>query len=295
MLSYFYIIKFSITGQYYAGSRYTKKLSETNIKNDLWYRYFTSSKIVKMLIKKFGKDAFVIKKIKVFYTKDGAKEYESRFLRKIDAKNSPKMLNQSNSVFDGPIELQWITDGTISTMILKGKPLLPGFRLGRTNKHNHNRKNKNSKLKNRIHVIDINTNDRMMIPKNDFDPKKHVKANLAYNKNRTWIYNPITGESKIIKDNISIPAGWLNGNPRRQKTIWYHDPDTQINYQIKEDKTPPSHLKKGRFYPFAWYTNPITNDNILCNKADVPPAGYVKGRSMQKNITKELFASMKGH
>lgn len=283
MLSYFYVIEFLETGQYYAGSRYTKKLTEANINNDLWKRYFTSSKIIKMLVKIFGKDAFTIKKIKIFYNQHGAKNYESKFLKRIDAKNNPKMLNQSNSVFENSPELQWITNGKVSTMLPKGKPLFPGFRLGRTN--SPKKVSKNQGPKNKIHVIDIETNDRMMILKIDFDPEKYRKCDQAHNKGRTWIYNPITKESKIIKDISNIPEGWTKGNPRRQKSVWYHDPITQINYQIREKEIPAKHLKKGRFYPYAWYTNTLTNHNVLCNISAELPAGYIKGRSV----------SMKGH
>lgn len=283
MLSYFYIIKFLGTGQYYAGSRYTKKLTETNINNDLWRRYFTSSKIIKMLVKTFGKDAFVIKKIKIFHNQSGAKDYESRFLKRIDAKNNPKMLNQSNSVFENSPELQWITNGEVSTMISKGKPLFPGFRLGRTNASK--KVSRSQGPKNKIHVIDIKTNDRMMILKSEFDSTKYQKSDQSYNKGRTWIYNPITKESKIIKDISNIPEGWIKGNPRRQKSVWYHDPDTQINYQLKEGEIPSPKLKKGRFYPYVWFTNPLTSHNILCKISDEVPSGYIKGRALP----------MKGH
>jgi len=283
MLSYFYIIKFCETNQYYAGSRYTKKLTEVNIKNDLWTRYFTSSKIIKMLINLFGKNSFKVVRTKIFYDTKSAKDYEIRFLRKVDAKNNPKMLNQSNSVFENSPELQWITNGIISTMIPKGKPLFPGFRFGRTQKITKQHINRGPK--NKIHVIDIETNDRLMIPKESFDSKKHKKPDLAYNRNRIWINNPITKESKIIKQDSTIPTGWVKGNPRRQKTTWYHDPHTKINYQIKNNEYPPSNLVKGRFYPFIWYTCPLTNNNVLCKIDDQPPIGYVKGRNL----------SMKGH
>lgn len=283
MLSYFYIIKFLETDQYYAGSRYTKTLTETNINNDLWKRYFTSSKIIKILIKTFGKNAFVIEKIKIFNNQYDAKNYEIRFLKRIDAKNNPKMLNQSNSVFENSPELKWITNGEVSTMIPKVKPLFPGFRLGRTQPTK--KISKNQGPRNRIHVIDIKTNDRMMILKNEFDSSKYQKSNQAYNKGRTWIYNPETGESKIIKDISNIPNGWIKGNPRRKKSRWYHDPETQINYQLKEKEIPTPNLKKGRFYPYVWYTNPETKSNILCKLSDEPPVGYVKGRTLP----------MKGH
>ena len=284
MLSYFYIIEFSLTGQYYAGSRYTKKLNERNIRNDLWQRYFTSSKVIKMLISTFGKDSFTIKKLKVFNNLHEAKIYETKFLKKIDAKNNPKMLNQSNSVFENAPELKWITNGVLSTMISKNKPIFPGFWAGRNTKV-HKKSSKGNSLKNKTHVIDILTNDRMMIPKNEFDGSKHRRPNMAYNKDRIWVYDPISNKSKIIKHTDSIPDGWLRGNPRRKKTTWYHDPITQINYQLKDNDIPSPNLKKGRFYPFAWYTNPLTNDNLLCNIQDNPPEGYIRGR----------YISMKGH
>lgn len=283
MSSYFYIIQFVLTKQYYAGSRYTKRLNENSIKNDLWHRYFTSSKLVKMLIKKFGKESFVIRKIKIFQDQDSAKIYETRFLKKINAKLNPKMLNQSNAVFENSPELQWITDGIVSTMIPKGKPLIPGFRLGRT--QNPKKITKSRGPKNKTHVIDINTNNHIMIPKDEFDPLLYRRPNLAHNKDRTWIYNALTNESKIVKNLSETPPGWLKGNPRRKSSVWYHDPITQVNYQVKDGDKPPPNLKKGRFYPFAWYTNPLTNENILCKITDNPPNGFIKGRNL----------SMKGH
>lgn len=275
MLSYFYIIKFLPTSQYYIGCRYTKKLTETKIKNDLWVRYFTSSKLIKVLINKFGKESFHIVKIKIFKDSEEAKKYEGKFLKRINAKNNPKILNQSNSVFENSPELKWITDGSISTMISKSKPVPPGFREGRT----QNKKNRptSTNLKGRIHVIDLETGDRMMIPKNNFEEKKYTKPDLAYNKNRIWIYNPITYESKIIKKESIIPTGWIKGNPKRKNSVWYHDPSTQINYQLREDELPTENLVKGRYYPFVWYTNPFTKENKLC-KINEEPSGFIRGR-----------------
>lgn len=283
MSSYFYILEFSETKQYYAGSRYTKQLNETGIKNDLWHRYFTSSKLVKMLIKKFGKESFIIKRLKIFPNQDDAKIYETRFLKKVNAKTNPKMLNQSNSVFENAPELQWITDGIISTMIPKGKPLIPGFRFGRTQSSKKTTKSRGPK--NKTHVIDIETGKHIMISKNEFNPLIHLRPNLAYNKNRFWVYNTSTNESKIIEDISKIPDGWQRGNPRRKNSSWYHDPITQINYQVKNGEDPAPNLKKGRFYPFVWHTNPLTNENILCKITDNPPEGYIKGR----------YIEMKGH
>jgi hypothetical protein len=57
-LSYTYLITNKITNQYYYGSRgYNVKLKRIP-KDDLWIKYFTSSKKIKELIKKYGKDSF---------------------------------------------------------------------------------------------------------------------------------------------------------------------------------------------------------------------------------------------
>ncbi len=57
---YTYRIQNKITNQFYYGSRYKNvSLGLTPI-DDLWIKYFTSSKSVKELIKLYGKDSFVI-------------------------------------------------------------------------------------------------------------------------------------------------------------------------------------------------------------------------------------------
>ena len=48
MLPYFYRLYFKPTGQYYVGVQYGKNAHPDN----LWNKYFTSSKVVKKLISK---------------------------------------------------------------------------------------------------------------------------------------------------------------------------------------------------------------------------------------------------
>lgn len=55
---YVYKITFKETGEYYFGSRVANIKANRLPEKDLWNKYFTSSKKVKALIKKFGAEAF---------------------------------------------------------------------------------------------------------------------------------------------------------------------------------------------------------------------------------------------
>jgi len=55
---YVYKITLSHTGQYYYGSRYSHVHSNRLPHNDLWITYFTSSKVIKSLLKAYSKDNF---------------------------------------------------------------------------------------------------------------------------------------------------------------------------------------------------------------------------------------------
>lgn len=61
----------------------------------MWVRYFTSSKIVKAYVEKHG-NPDVIKISREFADSASARNHESRFLKRVDAKNSDRWLNQTN-------------------------------------------------------------------------------------------------------------------------------------------------------------------------------------------------------
>lgn len=91
MIPYFYRLYFKPTGQYYVGVQYGKDAHP----NNLWDKYFTSSKVVKELIKQFGLSAFSYKITKTFSTGKEATMYERRFLIKVKANRNDKFLNLS--------------------------------------------------------------------------------------------------------------------------------------------------------------------------------------------------------
>lgn len=91
MIPYFYRLYFKPTGQYYVGIQYGKNAHPSN----LWDKYFTSSKVVKELIKQFGITSFEFKVTKTFNTEKEATMYERKFLIKVKANKNDKFLNLS--------------------------------------------------------------------------------------------------------------------------------------------------------------------------------------------------------
>lgn len=91
-IEYTYIIKFIPTGQLYVGSKYGKDANPETF----WVEYFTSSNIIKDLIKEHGKDSFEIVEI-VPYENGGAYAAETKFLTENDCAGDPNWLNESNN------------------------------------------------------------------------------------------------------------------------------------------------------------------------------------------------------
>jgi len=93
--SFTYRVRFIPTGEYYYGVRFAKNCHPS----DLWTKYFTSSKKVKNLIKKHGKDSFEVEIRKLFKDSEEAIAWEHRV--NIHTKNWPNYFNQSDAKHQG--------------------------------------------------------------------------------------------------------------------------------------------------------------------------------------------------
>ena len=92
---FFYIIRHKLSGKLYAGYCSAKKhCNSSEFMSE--YGYKTSSKYVKELIDKNGLASFKIIRIRHFPTSSIAVNYETRFLRKIDAMHNNIFINQNN-------------------------------------------------------------------------------------------------------------------------------------------------------------------------------------------------------
>jgi hypothetical protein len=92
-----YLIKHIPTNKYYYGVMYRKGCHP----NDFWTKYFTSSKKVKNLIKKYGKKSFKFEIRKTFKTQQAALNWEHKVLKKMKVIYRNDFLNQTdNKCFD---------------------------------------------------------------------------------------------------------------------------------------------------------------------------------------------------
>lgn len=91
-MPYTYILRFKATAQLYYGVRIANKVKPSD---DLWVNYFSSSEIVKELIRKYGKESFTYKVHKSFESMDDAYQYENKMLCLIKNKHKHKWFNRT--------------------------------------------------------------------------------------------------------------------------------------------------------------------------------------------------------
>jgi hypothetical protein len=89
---YTYLIKIKPTEQLYYGAKTAKGCHP----DQLWVKYFTSSKVVAKLIKEYGKDSFEIVSIKLHETRIDALKHEELYLVSVNAGYNTKYLNKHN-------------------------------------------------------------------------------------------------------------------------------------------------------------------------------------------------------
>ena len=95
MKYFFYIIQHKITKIYYAGSKYGKNSNIETFMTENGYN--TSSKCIQTIIEKDSVNIFDIRVIRLFETPIEAYNYETRFLKKVDAKNNKRFYNSHNN------------------------------------------------------------------------------------------------------------------------------------------------------------------------------------------------------
>ena len=91
---YTYLIGWSVLDRWYYGVRYAKGCHP----GDFWVKYFTSSYDVQLLRKQFG-NPDVIQIRQIFETAEDALLWEQKVLHRLDAANTEKWINQTNSVW----------------------------------------------------------------------------------------------------------------------------------------------------------------------------------------------------
>jgi len=93
MVPYTYKLIFKPTGQYYYGVRYSKDCHP----EELFVKYFTSSKHIHKLIKEYGVDTFTYKVSKIFKTPKEAIDHEHKLLCRVNADKNGKFINKTKN------------------------------------------------------------------------------------------------------------------------------------------------------------------------------------------------------
>jgi hypothetical protein len=98
MIPFTYLVKHVPTNRYYYGVKIKKGCHPY----DLWTKYFTSSKKVKGLIRRYGKKSFIFEIRKTFKTQQAALNWEHKVLRRMKVIHRDDFLNQSDSLHIDP-------------------------------------------------------------------------------------------------------------------------------------------------------------------------------------------------
>ena len=94
---YFYIIQDVLTKKYYGGSKTGIDSDPKQLLNFEHKKpYFTSSLVVKEMLKE-AKHRFIIRKIKLFSSKEETLKYETRFLKRVKVTKNDRWLNNNYS------------------------------------------------------------------------------------------------------------------------------------------------------------------------------------------------------
>jgi hypothetical protein len=213
--SYVYKITNTITGEFYFGYRYGNIKLKLQPIDDLWVKYFTSSKTIKKIIKEYGVDAFETKIL--FEHEDSLVcwTYEQLIIR--ENWNNTLILNNKYHEPDSDTEVirrtNFASDEAREKMSKAGK--------GRTKSEAHKQKiaiantgnigshQKREKLSaantNKVVAIDLMTGKKVKITKEEFDLYKNIK----YKGNTT---GKITAYNLETNTNCSISKEEFEAN-----------------------------------------------------------------------------------
>ena len=218
---YVYCITFKLTGQIYIGVRFAK---DSHV-GDILIDYFTSSKIIHDLIKRFGIDSFSVKILKVFDSIEKAKDYEFKLLVKIKAGKNKKVLNQCSSGSMGDYnrisninkEKIYYTNGTTTIWLPSNNDNPPeGYYRGKHYVMSEETKKKISDTNKRKNISPKNCKE-----KRSSEHLNNYKDSMkdAYIKSRTKTWMSKDGNSKRVPpENIELflKDGWVFGKCHTQ-------------------------------------------------------------------------------
>jgi hypothetical protein len=190
-MPYTYLIGWSNINKWYYGVRFAKNCKP----DDLWVKYFTSSKQVKMYREKYGEPDIVHVR-KIFTSTNLARNWETRVIKKINAVLNENWLNKTDNTD------KFYHEGLRGEQTQEHRNKLSQAKIG-----NSNRKGKKFSPE-AIEKLKIARNNRKVEPmlgkKHSDESKKKMSETRLANENR-FILASIAGK-------ISNEKRKLNGN-----------------------------------------------------------------------------------
>lgn len=264
---YTYLIISKTTKMAYYGSRTANKCNP----KDLWSTYFTSSKIIKQLIKTYGKDDFICCIRKIFKNKNDALKWEKKVLQRLAVK-SEKFLNQRVNSCKPWGKTKCINNGIIEMRIAEKIKIPEGWIRGRLCKTS----------KGKTICYNPLTKKEIRCYENDI-PAGFIKGKLK----RIDYYNPQTKKTISLLENEIIPEGFIRGRgySNIKNKIAAYDENKNVKYFSDSNDIPNNWTKgipKGGRKNTITYYNPETYEEIILNEFELIPIGFIKGSLKQK-------------
>lgn len=230
---YTYLIGWSKLDKWYYGVRYSKRADP----NELWVKYFTSSKHVKRFRAKHGDpDILLIRRI--FTTAQEAILWEQKVLRRLNVEKNPKFLNAKNDTTKTPSTFPDHTKFKLgNTPWNKGVSFKNTLTLEERKKFGRTFSAQETQYlstlnKQRFESLEIREIWRQRALDQYSDPyqiEKH-RARCISHKDRIWITNGVDNK-RIYEYDINLYPGWRRGRFIDQTTV---DKMTQSRVKVKE-------------------------------------------------------------
>ena len=190
---YFYKTTCTINGKFYYGSGSTSK------------SYLGSGKILNQAIQKYGRENFVMEKLRFFKSREDAFEFEGRFLRLYKISENTNSYNLKDSGIGGfpsHTHQYWKGKKRKAETKVKIREALIGNKLSEEHKENISKSLKGKSS-------------------HKWSKESRLKASLAKkgktppNKGKVgefkWFHNPDTNEKKFLRISEQIPEGFIIG------------------------------------------------------------------------------------
>lgn len=296
---YVYLLKFKPNEKFYIGVKYGKGASP-----DLfWVKYFTSSKIVKNLVRVYGKESFEYEILKTFDSPEKALKYEQTIIRRMNLINDNRFFNMAaNNPSPAISGYIYITNGEENLMWDKDVSIPDGYRRG----------TKYVFSSRAIGTTWVNDGICEYMIHGEIPEGFYYGRKVSTLKDRIACYDPDNRELRYYYEG-DVPHNYIRGLPTRlhKDTVWLHNKKLSTEKHLKPDSKRIEELlndgyEYGRLetslkqFQLAgaeskgvkgkiWVNNGVENTVVFEDKI---PEGYVKGclpNTRASNIEREEF------